>query len=222
MDSATFADPAVVGFAKDFVFARFNGKADSTLKEQLKVSGYPTTILFKPDGNEVDRLFGYFPPDSFMLEINHYLAGVNTLDDYLKRVAAVPADLILHYTLGGKYTARSMFDQARMHYGLVRVLDPKNEEGLADDASYYLAYLSRKEKKWHEAIDGFRAMIEGFPDSELREDAEVYIPWLYAQAGDSTQAVKYYREFLANFPESEETEWVTEQIDKIEHPEPEE
>ena len=190
MDSATFADPTVVGFSNDFVFARFDGKADSLLKDQLRISGYPTTILFKPDGDEIDRLFGYFPPDSFVLEINNYLAGINTLDDYLQRTAAAPADPALHYTLGEKYTARSMFVRARMHHGLVGVLDPKNEEELTDDASYYLAYLSRKEKKWLEAIDGFRAMIEGFPDSELREDAEVYIPWLYAQAGDSTQAVK--------------------------------
>ena len=222
MDTATFADPAVVGFSKDFVFAKIDGSVDTLLERKLGISGHPTNILFRPDGREIDRLWGHFPADSFLIEIKNYLAGVNTLDDYLKRVKAKPDDLNLHYTLGEKYSARRKFVEARLHYTRVLELDANNQAGLADDASYYLAYLSRKEKDWYTAIDGFRAMIKDYPDSELREDAEVYVPWLYAQAGDSTQAVKHYRQFLQKFPESEENEWVKEQINKIEHPEPEE
>lgn len=221
MDSATFADPTVVGFSRDFVFAKIDGSVDTLLERKLRISGHPTNILFKPDGSEIDRLWGYFPADSFMIEIKNYLAGINTLDDYLKRVAAKPDDLKLHYTLGEKYSARRKFGEARKHYRRVKELDAKNEAGMADDASYYLAYLSRKEKDWYGAIDGFRAMIKDYPDSELREDAEIYVPWLYAQAGDSTKAVKHYREFLQKFPESEEGDWVKEQIHKIENPETE-
>jgi tetratricopeptide (TPR) repeat protein len=222
MDSATFTAPTVVGFAKDFVFTRFNGKEDTLLKKQLKVSGYPTTVLFKPDGKEIDRLLGYFPPDSFMIEINNYLAGINTLDDYLQRLNKAPDDPSVHYTIGEKYSARCDYDQARTYYTRVIELDQDNKEDLADDATYQLAYLARKANDWYKAIDGFRMVIDDYPDSELREDAEIYIPWLYAQAGDSTRAVKYYRKFLKKFPESEEVEWVKEQIEKIEHPEAEE
>jgi len=222
MDSATFTAPAVVGFAKDFVFVRFNGKEDTTLKKQLKVSGYPTTILFKPDGKEIDRLVGYFPPDSFIVEINNYLAGINTLDDYLRRLHGAPDDPSLNYTVGEKYSGRSDYEQARTYYARVIELDQDNQKDLADDATYQLAYLARKANDWYKAIAGFRTVIDDYPDSELLEDAEVYIPWLYAQAGDSTRAVKYYRKFLKRFPESEEVEWVKEQIEKIEHPESDE
>jgi tetratricopeptide (TPR) repeat protein len=218
MDTTTFIDPAVVGFAKNFVFAKVNGHVDSLLERNVGISGHPTVILFAPDGQEVDRLLGYFPADTFMLELNNYLAGKNTLADYLSRVAAAPNDPQLHYTLADKWTARSKYAEARTHYNKVLELDPENKLGLNDDASYYLAFLCRKEKNFLKAIDGFRAMIKAYPASELREDAETYIPWLYAQAGDSAQALKYYKEFLVNFPASKETEWVTEQIQKIEHP----
>lgn len=222
MDSVTFTDPTVVGFAQDFVFVKVDGKVDTLLEQKLGISGHPTNILFTPDGKEIDRLLGYYPPDSFLVELKNYLAGKNTLGDYLKRVKANPDDLSLHYALGEKYSSRKDFSSARTHYQRVVKLDAGNKEGLADDATYYLAYLLRKEKKWPEAIDGFRLMIKEYPDSELREDAEVYVPWLYAQAGDDQQAVKYYREFLTNFPESEEVDWVKKQIDKIENPEAEE
>ena len=218
MDTSTFASPAVVGFAKDFVFTRVDGSVDTALERQLGIGGHPTIILFKPDGKEVDRLFGYYAADSFMLEIKNYLAGINTLNDYLKRAAAAPNDPRLQYALGDKYTARARFDLARVHFGRVMELDPRNETKLADDAAYYLGFGSRKEKKWQAAIEDFRAMIKAYPESELREDAEEYIPYLYTQAGDSTQAVRYYLEFLKNFPASKETTWVREQVQKIEHP----
>lgn len=219
MDTTTFIDPAVVGFAKNFVFAKVNGHVDSLLERNVGISGHPTVILFAPDGKEVDRLLGYFPADTFMLELNNYLAGKNTLADYLSRVAATPQDPKLHSDLAEKYKARSKYADARTHYTKVLELDTGNTQGLNDDASYYLAFLHRKEKDFLKAIDGFRAMIAAYPASELREDAEVYIPWLYSQAGDSAQALMHYKQFLTNFPASKETEWVTEQIQKIEHPE---
>lgn len=219
MDTTTFIDPAVVWFSKDYVFAKVNGHVDSLLERNVGISGHPTYILYAPDGQEVDRLLGYFPADSFLIELKNYLAGKNTLADYQTRLAAAPKDPQLHYALAEKYTARSKFDDARTHYNQIMTLDADNTTGLADDASYYLAYLCRKEKDWQRAIDSFRAMIKGYPESELREDAEVYIPWLYSQAGDSTNALTYYWEFLKNYPESEEAEWVQEQIQKIEHPE---
>ena len=175
MDSATFADPAVVGFSRDFVFTKIDGSVDTLLARKMAISGYPTNILFRPDGREIDRLWGYFPADSFLIEIKNYLAGINTLEDYLKRVAAQPDDLDLHITLGEKYSARRAFGDARTHYERVRELDTNNEAGLADDASYYLAYLLRKEEDWYAAIDGFRAMIKNYPDSELRELADILL-----------------------------------------------
>ena len=221
MDTTTFIDSAVVGFSKDFVFAKVNGHVDSLLERSVGISGHPTYILYSPDGQEIDRLLGYQQADTFMIELKNYLAGKNTLPDYQKRLAAAPDDPELHYALGEKYTARSKYGDARSHYDRVIELDADNKLGLADDASYYLAYLCRKEKDYLKAIAGFRVMIKGYPDSELREDAEVYIPWLYSKAGDSAQALTYYREFLKNYPESEEVEWVKEQMHKIEHPEEE-
>jgi tetratricopeptide (TPR) repeat protein len=217
MDTATFAKPAVVGYSKDFVFAKVDGSVDTLLERTLGIGGHPTVILFKPDGNEVDRLLGFYAADSFMTEINNYLAGINTLDDYLRRVKAAPDDPTLHYALGEKYYARRMWEKSRAHYGKVVELDPKNKGGLADDAAFYVALVFRREKNWDSSIDGFRSLIKSYPESELREDAEVYIPYIYANAGDSTQAVKYYREFLTKYPESKEVDWVKEQITKIEN-----
>jgi len=219
MDTATFAKPAVVGFSKDFVFASIDGSVDTLLERELGIGGHPSVILFKPDGSEVDRLLGFYAADSFMTEINNYLAGINTLDDYLRRVKAKPDDPALHYALGEKYYARRMWETARKHYGKVVELDAKNKDGLADDAAFYIALVFRREENWDASIGGFRSLIKEFPESELREDAEVYIPYIYASAGDSTEALKYYREFLHKYPESKEVDWVKKQITKIENPE---
>ncbi len=218
MDSTTFTDPAVVGFSEKMVFASVNGLVDSSLEQSLGISGHPTTILFTPDGKEVDRLLGYFPADSFLIEMNNFLAGINTLDDYLKRAAKAPNDPKLQYALAEKYTARKKYDEARGYYRRVIELDT-NRATLADDGTFSLAYLDYREKKYAEAIKGFLALVKKYPQSDLLEDAEIYIPYIYSKSGDSIKALEYYKKFLAKYPGSEEVEWVSGQIQKIVNPE---
>ncbi len=219
MDTTTFIDSAVVEFSENQVFARIDGTVDTLLEDSLGISGYPTVILVDPDGNEIDRLLGYYPADSFLLEINNYMAGINTLADYRQRLREDSGNPQLHYAMAEKFIARSNWNRARMHYHSVLNLDTKNTTGLADDAAYYMAYISRKEKNYEKAIREFRIMIDSYPESELREDAEVYIPWLHSKAGDTAQAIAQYQAFVENFPESDEIEWVNEQIAKLKNPE---
>jgi len=71
--------------------ARYDGKqyTSRTLAERFRVSGYPTTIFLRPDGNHIANVPGYVPADRFLLLL-HYIGdghmdrGVS-YDDFVKQ-----------------------------------------------------------------------------------------------------------------------------------------
>jgi len=76
--------------------ARYGGRTLTAraLAQQLRVSGYPTTILLKPGGEHIANVPGYIPADRFKLMLqyigeDHIGRGVSW-QDYEKSAAAGP------------------------------------------------------------------------------------------------------------------------------------
>src|SRR5262249_48532222 len=58
---------------------------------RYKINAYPTLLLLKADGTEVDRIVGYRAPAKFMEEFNAGVAGKPALVRAAEAVASVPA-----------------------------------------------------------------------------------------------------------------------------------
>lgn len=96
LDAQTWTDAAVghkVGAAA--VPLRMDAeKEGSDLAGKYAIRAYPTVLLLKPDGTEVDRLVGFRPPAEFLSEFNVSLTGKNSLMRAREAAqAAVEADL---------------------------------------------------------------------------------------------------------------------------------
>jgi thiol-disulfide isomerase/thioredoxin len=75
--STIFTRKDFVDSSRAFVPVYLDGDTPSAQKlgKTYRVSGYPTMILFRPDGSEITRLAGEVDPAKYMQLLNHGLSG---------------------------------------------------------------------------------------------------------------------------------------------------
>ncbi len=215
LEDSTFTHPDVIALSEDMIFVKAEAKEDTVLRDRYEIAGFPTVILLKSSGEEIDRIYGFLPPEEFVSTIRSYLQGKETLGDIENRFRADTTDVELAFKLAEKYEARRKYDQAALHYQNVVALDPEDNKGKSQDAMLNLAWLEMRKKEYLKAVDAFRNFLEKYPESEMIEEAERFIPYSYARAGDTTRAVKLYEKFLQDYPNSEDTIWVRERIEEL-------
>lgn len=215
MDSVTFVDPMVIALSESIVFSKLNGKIDTAFSKAYGVVGYPTMILAKASGTEIDRIVGFLPPKEFIPGLFDIMQNRNTLDDYLTRLAAHPDSFSLRNAVAEKYLYRGKYDQARNHYGYVLENDAENVRGLSDDALFALGSLESRAKNYDAAIENFEKLQADYPTSELFEEASIWVPYTYMKTENTAKAIELFEAFKEDFPESEELEWIDKQIKKL-------
>lgn len=93
LDQVTWPDPAVKAWLdKNAVLVKVDGEAHEALTERLKVSAFPTMILLRPDGTELDRLVGFRGPREFLADVESALAGKDSLARAREAAAGRGAD----------------------------------------------------------------------------------------------------------------------------------
>ena len=215
MEDSTFTSQNVINLSAGMIFVRVEAKKDSMARDHYNIAGYPTVVLLKSSGEEIDRIYGYVPADTFVTIIQDYLQGRNTLSDLEKRFQADPSDVNLAFQLAEKYESRRAYDLASSYYQKVVELDQDNQKGKAADALYSLATLEVRKKNYSKAVDAFRYFLQKFPTSGMAADAEEYIPYCYAKSGDTTKAIELFQAFLTNHPTSPDTAWIKSQIEGL-------
>jgi thioredoxin-like negative regulator of GroEL len=215
LEDSTLMSPKVATLLSRVVFAKVNADLDTATAHHYNVRAFPTTILLTPEGNEVDRIVGFRPPNEFHKIVSKALDGKGTIWDLDRKLNRKPRDSKTAHAIAVKYTERGKFQESREYYQKVLDWDRNNADGWVDNALFGMARLHRENGDWYKAISGFRRIIDDHPDSELREDTQAYIAWLYAQAGDTAQAVREYEAFLDEFKDSEDRDWAEQQIGKL-------
>ncbi|MBU1320649.1 MAG: outer membrane protein assembly factor BamD [candidate division Zixibacteria bacterium] len=215
MDSVTFTNPSVAAISKSVIFSKYNAEVDSQFAKLYGITGYPTMVIVKPNGAEIDRLVGFYPPEDFIPALFDVMQNRNTLDDYLTRLANYPDSAALRMEVAEKYKYRSQSDVAKMHYNFIIDSDRENLLGYSDDCLLSLGQMELKAKNYADAVGYFEMMQTEYPASELFEEANVYVPYTLMKAGEKKKAIKAFEAFKKEFPESEDLEWVDEQIVKI-------
>ncbi len=215
MEDSTFTSKDVIALSEEMIFVKAEAKVDSALGDQYEIAGFPTVILMKSSGEEIDRIYGYVPAKEFVSTIRSYLQGKETLEDIENRFQADSTDVELAFKLAEKYEGRRKYDLAALHYQKVVALDPDDEKGKSQDAMMNLAWLEMRKKEYMKAVDAFGNFLDKYPESEMAGDAERYIPYSHAKAGDTTRALELYEKFLEDYPNSDDTSWVREKIEEL-------
>ena len=215
MDSVTFSEPMIATMAKSLLFAKFDADVDSVLADKYGIAGYPTMIIARPNGMEIDRLVGYYPPEEFIPAVLDLMTNRNTLDDLLSKAITYPDSPQLVFDIAQNYAYRSDVHQAEYYFNQIIDGDPDNEKELSDDAWFELANLMRKNGQTDKAVEMFAELGQKFPESDQVEVAQMMIPYTYHKSGDLKKAEKYYKEFKKDYPESDRLKWVDKQLEKI-------
>lgn len=218
MEESTYVAPKVIRLQDQLVFAKVNGREDTALANQYGIAGYPTIILLASTGEEIDRLWGYFPADSFHQTVNAYLAGVGTLPALEKQLAKEPDNIGLTMQMAEKYASRSRFEKSVELYKQVIAQDQQNKSGKVPEAIYNAGDALSREKKFMIAKQYFQTIVEKYPASEQYNDAVVEIPYQYEQAGDTATALRLYKQALENHPAHPDSTWLRKRIEKFSTP----
>ncbi|MCC6962847.1 MAG: tetratricopeptide repeat protein [candidate division Zixibacteria bacterium] len=212
MADSTLPDAYVQKFLNNFAIAKINAEVDTITAARYGVRSYPTTLILKPNGIEIDRLIGYYPPEDFVTGIINALTGIGTLEDYLDKLAADPRNGELQFEVGQKYRYRGNYDQAAVFFAQVMANDSARASGKAAEAAFNLGHMRYKLKDYPGAVALWRQQIAQFPEAELNVDAELMIAYSYQKAGDFKNAKKEYNYFLKKYPDTEEKDWIAEQM----------
>ena len=88
LDTDTYTDQRVIEFAKkNLISKKIDAEKNNgpQQKKKYRVKGYPTILLLDSEGNEIDRIIGYRPPEEFFNELNRIKNRENTLSDLITR-----------------------------------------------------------------------------------------------------------------------------------------
>ncbi len=201
MDTTTFEDSAVVDYIKgNILVAKVNAEVDSSLARSYNVTGYPTMVLVEPDGNEIDRFIGYYPPEKFLPTLTAWVSGEGTFAELQQR-ALNATDPTVSVELADKYLQRGQMTDAIEV--LDRALTMSPSDSLASMIMLRQADANFRAQNYNEAMNVLSAVIADYPNSIGAEQAGFARGIMYERMGDTTAAVGAYKDFLATFPESE-------------------
>jgi len=102
LETDTFSEPAVRRELEQIVSLRRNAEKEGAgLADSFEVDSYPTMVFLDPDGNEMDRILGYLPPDKFLSRIERIRTG-DTFLACLRQLEKDPGDVeAIERSVGG-------------------------------------------------------------------------------------------------------------------------
>lgn len=170
------------------------------LMKKFGVDGYPTVILLNKEGKEIDRIVGFGGDrDEYLQQVRNYLAGKETLADFLNRFEANPQDVKLAFEIGRKYNLRNDEPTAATYFTKAKALDPSNANGFHEEIEYRLSSYALKEGN----IEKIRSFIAGLSD-DSRYLSRSYNSLLryYRSQDQQNKVLETYEAAIQHMPES--------------------
>jgi tetratricopeptide (TPR) repeat protein len=198
----TYRNDSVAALANEIVFVKVNAEKDTATSHKYGVAGFPTVVMTKPDGSEIDRIYGYAGPKEFLNIIRDYQAGRNTLPSYLLQAETAPTPA-LYYLIADKYIGRKKFVEGETYLNKIMAMDPKNEKGYSDSALSALADMKTRAKEYDAAKEAYKKLMEMYPQSGLVDDALFGVAAVNRRAEKYDEAIAGFKLFMSVHPQSE-------------------
>jgi tetratricopeptide (TPR) repeat protein len=195
--------------------AKLNAEVDTVTAARYRVESYPTILVLKPDGTEIDRLAGYYRAPEFIGLVDDYLAGRNTLASLIAAESTLGQDPRFVARLADRYFEHGLYPEARSRYERMLHLDPKNQTDLVDDALTSLARLGRKSKDYPTERKYAQMVLDRFPESDQAKTALLQLADSYKRQESWTRAHEVYLDYTKKYPGDEDTPWAKEQADTM-------
>ena len=188
---------------------------DTAVAARYRVKSYPTVLVLKQDGTEVDRIVGYYRAPEYIALVEDYLAGRNTLASMIQEEATKGQDAAFTSKLADRFFEHGLYADAKGRYEKVAALDPENKSGLVDDALVSLARMQRKDND----LVGYRryaqVVVDKYPDSDMARTARLYVAGSYKREGNYAKAREHFLDYAKRFPDDEDAPYAQEQADSM-------
>jgi TolA-binding protein len=195
--------------------AKLNAEVDTSTAARYRVLGYPTIMVLNDQGQEIDRVVGYYRAPEFMSQVNDYLAGRNTLASMVAEEPSKKDDPGFVYKLADRFADHGLFDDSRKRFLVFVGMDPKNRSGFTDDAYYRLARMARKDHDYAADWKYAKTIVDRYPDSDMYKPAILEMGQGHKKAGDLALARSIFLDYAKRFPNDEDAPWAREQADSL-------
>ncbi len=220
----TFVDPVMLDYFKkeNYVLLKVNPEKDRVAEAKFKVYGYPTLVVFKPDGSELDRMLGFLSTKDLILKLNDLKKGIGTLDDLLGKLKKFKAEdtsekkFKLMFDITSKYIAKADFQQALDIMDRVIRLDKKNQHKQATLAMRQKGHAYYKWKKFKEAIEAQLAIHKAFPGTPEAQAGYATAAFYAGKMKDDALALKLHKELVKLYPDGPAAKRSLKKIKKLE------
>lgn len=208
LDDEVFPTDPVAEATQELVNIRVDAEAGDgpQVVERFHVVGYPTVLLVRPDGVEVDRIFGFLGPADFAQTVQSYVNGEGTIESLRRQVAQDPDNLELVFELGSRSAIRGDDAEATALLEQVIEADADNARGLRSQAHHILGkYLFlRGASDYDAALEHFQVILNRFPDAPEAQDALFQTAIAYARQGNEAAANAVIEAAIAQAPDDVE------------------
>jgi thioredoxin-related protein len=200
LDLRTYTDASV----EEFINARVIPiKIDAekgegiALDKKYAIQAYPTILLINADGDEIDRIVGYYPAKEFLKSMRDFVDGVNTLGQLKADIAKNPNDPSTQYAMASKYVARNDIEPAVEHFGKLLKLDPGNKLGHNEEAEFVIASHAASTGEGTSKLDTF---VTHHPSSPMLRVALARAIDASLKAGDADGAKRHFLAYMEKWP----------------------
>ena len=194
---------------------KLNAEVDTASAAHYRVHSYPSVLVLRSDGVEIDRVVGYYRAPEFTALVEDYLDGRNTLASMAAAESTQGSDPAFLAKLADRYFEHGLYQDARTRYQRLVALDPTNKSGLVDDALMSLSRMSRKDGDYATARKYAQTVLDRYPDSDNMRSAFLQVAINLKKAGDFAKALKVFVDYAGKFPEDEDAPYAREQADTL-------
>ena len=197
LDSDTFSNKEVIQtIHNNFIPIKINAetKYGMPLFEKYKGTGYPMIIFLNKEKNEIDRFYGFYPPNDFISKLNNILSGNHTFPDLLTKYKLGDNSSSTIFELAQKYFSRGDYDDALKLYE--EVLENKDlSYNMFHESNYSIGMIRLKNNDSKNMKD----YIKKYPESFLLKQSVVNLLMYYKFNFLEEKEIGLYNQYIDRF-----------------------
>ena len=174
------------------------------LAKRYGVRGFPTILLVDKEGEEIDRIVGFRPPEKFYTEVDRIEKGPS-LKSLKESISRNQDDLEACLALGKKYVERDDFEKAEALFNKI-LADGKASPILRIQAEGQLAIAAFTKSRGKE-VAALEKFFEAHAAGSEAVDHARHLHYHYQRKKDFDKAIQTGEYLIQHGPEKEQAEF---------------
>ncbi len=196
LDEKTYSTNEVGALAENFLSYKINAeKGDGIeLAKKYNITGFPSILFINGSGEEVDRLIGYYPPESFIPVVRDILDNKDTYLSLKKQYKMEPDNPKVAYPYAQKLFDRGQHTEALNIFESIIASDSENKSGVLGPIYLQKGMLSLREGDVEAAVSDLSLVISKYDQFEESHLAYAYMSMINERSGEPEEAIRLLKE----------------------------